>query len=174
MAAALDTTGRGPCIMVTPPDIAAQILRCHHAETWTVGTTARPTAHPPQPAGQAPGGRLRVRRVPAQAGLPGIGAAPRPSQVDACLPLIRETPEKLPTLTASRRFAMVRERGYPGRPDHFRHLFALHRAHSAPLARRPRRPAEACLRRRRLPGEQAQVACGHLATCRSAARARRV
>jgi transposase len=63
------------------------------------------------------------------------------------LPLIRATLEKFPTLTASRLFAMVRKRGYPGRPDHFRHLIALHR---------PRRPAEAYLRLRSLPGEQAQ------------------
>ena len=55
-------------------------------------------------------------------------------------------------LTASRLFAMVRERGYRGSPDHFRHLVARHR---------PRRPAEAYLRLRSLPGEQAQVDWGH-------------
>ena len=94
-------------------------------------------------------------------GAPGAGAGrtaarsappPRPSQVDAYLPFIRETLAKFPTLTASRLFAMVRERGYPGRPDHFRHLIACHR---------PRRPAEAYLRLRSLPGEQAQVDWGH-------------
>jgi transposase len=47
---------------------------------------------------------------------------------------------------------MVRERGYRGGPDHFRHLVACHR---------PRRPAEAYLRLRTLPGEQAQVDWGH-------------
>src|SRR6202012_5686062 len=60
--------------------------------------------------------------------------------------------EKFPTLTASRLFAMAYERGYRGSPDHFRHLIALHR---------PRRPAEAYLRLRSLPGEQAQVDWGH-------------
>jgi transposase len=111
-----------------------------------------------------------VRRVLAQAGLPGIGATPRPSRVDAYLPLIRETLEKFPTLTASRLFAMVHERGYRGSPDHFRHLIALYR---------PRRPAEAYLRLRSLPGEQAQSlprrrpgSIGATSgTCRSAARA---
>jgi hypothetical protein len=39
---------------------------------------------------------------------------------------------------------MVRERGYRGGPDHFRHFVACHR---------PRRPAEAYLRLRTLPGE---------------------
>ena len=47
---------------------------------------------------------------------------------------------------------MVRERGYGGGPDHFRHLVACHR---------PRRPAEAYLRLRSLAGEQAQVDWGH-------------
>jgi len=63
-----------------------------------------------------------------------------------------ETLEKFPTLTASRLHAMVRERGYPGRPDHFRHRIARHR---------PRQTAEAYLRLRTLPGEQAQVDWGH-------------
>ena len=47
---------------------------------------------------------------------------------------------------------MVRERGYRGSPDHFRHLIACHR---------PRPQAEAYLRLRCLPGEQAQVDWGH-------------
>jgi transposase len=72
--------------------------------------------------------------------------------VDPYLPFIRETLEKFPRLTASRLHAMVRERGYPGGPDHFRHLVALHR---------PRPKAEAYLRLRTLPGEQAQVDWGH-------------
>src|SRR3954452_8849162 len=102
--------GKAP--MVIPPDCEAQILRYHHVEKWPIGTIAR----------QLHVHHSVVRRVLAQAGLPGIGAAPRPSQIDAYLPLIRETLEKLPTLTASRLFSMVRDRPYPGRPDHFRHL----------------------------------------------------
>ena len=47
---------------------------------------------------------------------------------------------------------MVRERGYRGGPDHFRHLVACHR---------PRRPAEAYLRLRSLAAEQGQVDWGH-------------
>ena len=47
---------------------------------------------------------------------------------------------------------MVCERGYTGGPDHFRHLISLHR---------PRRYAEAYLRLKTLPGEQAQVDWGH-------------
>lgn len=131
--------------MVTPPEIEAQILRYYHVEKWRIGTIAA---------------QLRVhhsvvRRVLAQAGLPRPGPPPRPSPIDAYLPFILQTLEKFPTLTASRLFAMVHERGYRGSPDHFRHLIAQHR---------PRRPAEAYLRLRSLPGEQAQVDWGHFGT----------
>jgi transposase len=124
--------------MVTPPDIEAQILRFYHAEKWTIGTIAR----------QLHIHNGVVRRVLAQAGLPKIGRSPRKSLIDAYLPFIRQTLETFPTLTASRLYAMVRERGYQGRPDHFRHLISCHR---------PRRKAEAYLRLRCLPGEQGQV-----------------
>lgn len=128
--------------MVTPPEIEAQIVRFYHAERWTVGTIAQ----------QLHVHHSVVHRVLAQAGLPRIGRAPRPSLVDPYLPLIRQTLATFPTLTASRLFAMVHERGYRGSPSHFRHLIALHR---------PRRPAEAYLRLRRLAGEEAQVDWGH-------------
>jgi transposase len=93
-----------------------------------------------------------VRRVLAQAGLPRLGQSTRKSKIDAYLPFIHQTLETFPTLTASRLYGMVCERGYSGRPDHFRHLIACHR---------PRRKAEAFLRLRTLPGEQAQVDWGH-------------
>ena len=128
--------------MVTPPDIEAQILRHYHAEKWRIGTIAA----------QLHVHHAVVTRVLAQAGLPRHGRPPRPSKVDAYLPFIRQTLEKFPTLTASRLHAMVRERGYRGGPDHFRHLVACHR---------PRRPAEAYLRLRSLPGEQSQVDWAH-------------
>ncbi|HEV2042846.1 MAG TPA: IS21 family transposase, partial [Casimicrobiaceae bacterium] len=128
--------------MVTPPDIEAQILRLYHAEKWTIGTIA----------GQLHVHHSVVGRVLAQAGLPRPGPPPRKSQIDPYMPFIRQTLETFPALTASRLYVMVRERGYRGRPDHFRHLVACHR---------PRRKAEAFLRLRSLPGEQAQVDWGH-------------
>jgi transposase len=136
-----DTTERGAA-MVTPPDIEAQILRYYHAEKWTIGTIAD----------QLHVHHSVVRRVLAQAGLPGLGSPVRKSKVDPYLPFIHQTLETFPTLTASRLYGMVRERGYSGRPDHFRHLIACHR---------PRPKAEAYLRLRSLPGEQAQVDWGH-------------
>jgi len=72
--------------------------------------------------------------------------------IDSYLPFVVQTLEKFPSLTASRLYEMVRERGYHGSPHHFRHLVSLHR---------PRRPAEAFLRLSTLPGEQAQVDWGH-------------
>jgi transposase len=123
--------------MVTPPDIEALILRYYHVEKWKIGTIAA----------QLHIHHNVVQRVLAQAGLPRIGS-PRPSMIDPYLPFISQTLEKFPKLTASRLYAMVRERGYPGRPDHFRHLIGCHR---------PRPKAEAFLRLRTLPGEQAQV-----------------
>ena len=58
---------------------------------------------------------------------------------------------------------MVRERGYCGSPDHFRHLIARYR---------PRPAAEAYLRLRTLPGEQGQVDWAHFGML-SIGRARR-
>jgi transposase len=128
--------------MTIPPEIEAQILRYHHVEKWPVGTIAK---------------QLRVHhgtvsRVLIQAGLPRIMQHPRRSEADPYLPFILQTLEQFPTLTASRLYAMVRERGYAGQPDHFRHVIACHR---------PRPKAEAYLRLRTLPGEQGQVDWGH-------------
>ena len=128
--------------MVTTPDTEAQILRYYHAEKWRVGTIAQ----------QLHIHHNTVRRVLAQAGLPCLDGPPRRSKIDPYLPFIQQTLQSFPTLTAARIYAMVRERGYAGRPDHFRHLIARHR---------PRRKAEAYLRLRCLPGEQAQIDWGH-------------
>ena len=90
------------------PDLEAQILRYYHVEKWRVGTIARQLRLHPD----------TVSRVLAQAGLPRLGPSQRPSRIDPFLPFIRETLEKFPSLTASRLFGMVCERGYDGAPDH--------------------------------------------------------
>ena len=127
--------------MTMSPDQEAQILRYHHVEKWRIGTIAR----------QLHVHHGSVERVLRQAGLPRIGAA-RPSCIEPYLPFIRQTLEKFPSLTASRLYVMVKERGYAGGPDHFRHLVSHHR---------PRPAAEAYLRLVTLPGEQAQVDWAH-------------
>jgi transposase len=73
-------------------------------------------------------------------------------QIEPYPPFILATLQKFPTLTASRLYGMVRERGHRGGPDHFRHFIACHR---------PRRPAEAYPRLRGLAGEEGQVDWGH-------------
>lgn len=128
--------------MTISPELEAQILRYSCAEKWPAGTIAR----------QLHVHRATVIRVLAQAGLPCVTQRRRSSKADPFLPFIRETLEKFPTLTASRLHAMVRERGYGGGSDHFRHIVACYR---------PRPKAEAYLRLRTLPGEQAQVDWAH-------------
>lgn len=128
--------------MAIPPELEAQILRYYHVEKWRMGTIAR----------QLHVHHGTVRRVLAHAGLAPNGPALRGSEIDPYLPFIRATLEKFGTLTASRLYAMARERGYRGGPDHFRHVVALHR---------PRPNAEAYLRLGTLPGEQGQVDWGH-------------
>jgi len=123
------------------PELEAQILRYYHVERWLPNTIAR----------QLNVHHGTVARVLARAGLPRLGR-PRPSRIDPYLPFILATLEKFPTLTASRLYAMVRERGYDGGPDHFRHVISRHR---------PRPKAEAYLRLRTLMGEQGQVDWAH-------------
>jgi transposase len=77
-----------------------------------------------------------------------VKTALRASIVAPYLAFIVETLAKYPTLRASRLHTMVRERGYTGAPDHFRAIVAR---------LRPRPAAEAYLRLRTLPGEQAQA-----------------
>lgn len=120
----------------------AQILRYYHVEKWRVGTIAR----------QLGLHHGTVDRVLSQAGLPKVERARRPALIDPYLPFVVETLKQYPSLTASRLYAMVRERGYSGGPDHFRHLMAHYR---------PRPEPEAYLRLKTLPGEQAQVDWGH-------------
>lgn len=119
-------------------DIEARILRIFHAEKWRVGTLAR----------QLGVHHSTVKRVLAEAGVPAAEYNQRPSLADPYLPFIIETLTKYPRICASRVFEMVRERGYPGRPDHFRSIVARVR---------PRRAPEAYLRLKTLAGEQAQA-----------------
>jgi transposase len=125
-----------------PRALEAEILRLHHTEHWPVGTIAS----------QLRVHHATVRRVLAQAGVPVAQKIVRPSMVEPYRAFIVETLSKYPTLRASRLYAMVRERGYPGAPDHFRALVAR---------LRPRPAAEAYLRLRTLPGDQGQVDWAH-------------
>ena len=128
--------------MTISKELEAKILRYFHVEKWLVGTISS----------QLGVHHGTVDRVLSQAGLPKAARPHRPSQLDPFLPFVRETLEQYPRLTASRLWAMVRERGYPGGEDHFRHLMRHYR---------PRAQPEAYLRLKTLPGEQGQVDWGH-------------
>ncbi len=127
-----------------PRHLEAEILRLYHAEGWRIGTLCR----------QLKVHRDTVRRVLAQAGIaPPLLA--RPSMIEPFMPFIQDTFTRFPTLRASRLYHMVRERGYTGSADHFRHLMRRFR---------PRPAAEAYLRLRTLAGEQGQVDWAHFGT----------
>jgi transposase len=128
--------------MTISDELEAKILRYFHAEKWRAGTIAR----------QLGIHHGVVTRVLMQAGVPKAQLIKRTSILDSFLSFVMETLKKFPRLPARRLYDMVRDRGYTGGPDHFRHLIALYR---------PKPPAEAYLRLRTLPGEQAQVDWGH-------------
>ena len=95
-------------------ELEAEILRLYHAEHWRVGTIAT----------QLGVHHSTVRRVLTQAGIPAPRQSNRPSIADPYIPFIVATLEKYPRLTASRLYEMVKSRGYPGAPDHFRSIVA--------------------------------------------------
>lgn len=120
----------------------AEVIRLYHVEKWRIGTICS----------QLGLHHTTVHRIVAQAGLPTRATFTRPTLADPYLPFIKEVLTKYPKLPASRVYQMVRERGYPGAPDHFRHVIARVR---------PRPVAEAFLRLKTLPGEQGQVDWAH-------------
>ena len=128
--------------MVISRELEVEILRLYHAERWSIGTIAA----------QLRIHHSTVRRVLKQAGVLLPATAARLSMVDSYKGFIVQTLTQYPSLRSSRLYAMARERGYRGSADHFRHRVAL---------LRPRPTAEAYLRLRTLPGEQAQCDWAH-------------
>ena len=129
--------------MAISDELRAQILRYHFVEHWRVGTIAS----------QLRVHHYTVERVLGEAGVEHERQRRRrASKLDPYRAFITETLERFPTLSAARLFDMVKARGYPGGPDHFRHSIAQ---------LRPRRPREAYLRLRTLAGEQSQVDWAH-------------
>lgn len=122
-------------------DRRAEIRRLYEVEKWKIGTIAA----------QFGVHHSVVRRVVGRSSAKHSGS-PRPRLIDDYLPLIRATLEKYPTLTTARLLAMAKERGYPGKKSAFGAVVKT---------LRPSRAAEAFLRLRMLPGEQAQVDWGN-------------
>lgn len=121
---------------------SAAILRLHHVEGWPVGTIGTEL------------GRHHdtVERVLAHEGLGVHKQSTRARLVDAFLPFLKETLEKYPRLRASRLWSMAKARGYTGSKSGFRAIVSR---------LRPRRQAEAYVRRAVLPGQEAQVDWAH-------------
>jgi transposase len=125
-----------------PKETEAEIVRLYHGEKWPIGTIATELGvH-----------HTTVQRVLGQVGVGPKVVAPRPSVVDPYVPFIKQQLEKYPRLRSSRLFVMLKERGYPGGPDHLRRIVGR---------LRPKKAAEAFQRLRTLPGEQAQVDWAH-------------
>jgi transposase len=127
---------------VISKEAEAEILRLFHAEKWRIGTIAE----------QLGLHHTTVQRVLRQAGVQAKEISTRSTMADPFAAFIVEQLEKYPRLCASRLFEMVKARGYPGGPDHFRRVVGRHR---------PRKAAEAFQRLKTLPGEQAQVDWAH-------------
>jgi len=131
--------------MTISEELRAKILRYHYVEQWPVGTISS----------QIGVHHSTIKRVLAETGVSKKELLGQGSIIEPFLPYILDQLERHPRLTAKRLYHMVKERGYPGGADHFRHLVSLYR---------PRRSAEAFLRLKTLPGEQAQVDWGSFET----------
>jgi transposase len=122
------------------PELRARIRRLHFAEHWPVGTIATEL-------GLHHGTVERAIATDPDAPAP---VTVRPSILDPYKVFIHDVLEKHPRLRATRVYEMLKDRGYPGG-------VAQVRRHIRKV--RPRR-AEAYLRLRTFPGEQAQVDWG--------------
>jgi transposase len=132
-----------------PPELYAQIRRLFYAEHWRLNTIAA----------QLGVHHDTVQRVVESERFSRTGAQVRPSALDPYKAFIHATLEQYPRLRATRLWAMVRERGYPGSVIQVQRYVRTVR----PAAR-----AEAYLRLDTMPGEQAQVDWGNFGPMRLA------
>ncbi len=90
-------------------EVRAQIRRYFHAEHWKIGTIARELGvHPDAVRNAVETERFRSTKPI------------RPSVVDPYLGFIQQILTEHPRLRATRIFAMVRDRGYPGGVEQLR------------------------------------------------------
>jgi len=133
--------------MTIAAGLYARIRRLFYAEHWKIGTIAAElSVHRDTVAHAIETERFvsSVRRVP-------------PSQLDPYKDFVRETLKEHPRLRSTRLHEMIRARGYPGSAVQLRRYVATIR---------PTAHAEAYLRLRTFPGEQAQVDWGHFGPIR--------
>lgn len=87
--------------MSIPDELKANILRYYHVEKWRVGTISS----------QLGVHHSTIKRVLSEAGVPKKKVLVQSSIMDPYLSFILDTLHRYPTLTASRLFSMVQERG---------------------------------------------------------------
>jgi transposase len=132
---------------VIPPELHARIRRLFYAEHWRLNTIAD----------QLGVHHDTVRRAIESERFIRPGAQIRPSALDPYKAFLVTTLDQYPRLRATRLWAMVRARGYPG---------SVIQVQRYVRAVRPAARAEAYLRLDTLPGEQAQVDWGHFGPLR--------
>jgi transposase len=128
-------------------ELHAQIRRLFYAEHWRIDTIAAQLGVHHDTAHRAVESERFIRP----------GAQIRPSQLDPYKAFLAATLEQYPRLRATRLWAMVRDRGYPGSAIQVQRYVRTVR----PAAR-----AEAYLRLDTLAGEQAQVDWGNFGQIR--------
>src|SRR3990172_9318632 len=118
-----------------------EIRRLYYAEHWTAGTIASALGvHRDAVLNAIESERFHMR-----------GGRPRVSALDLYLPFIRGVLEQYPRLRATRLYEMLHDRGYRNSVVQLRRVIRK---------LRPQPKAEAYLRLRVMPGEQAQVDWG--------------
>jgi transposase len=130
-----------------PPAQRAEIRRLFYAEHWPLNTIAE----------QLGVHHETVRRAVDSDRMLRPGTLVRPSTLDPYKAVILATLEQYPRLRATRLWAMIRERGFPGSEVQVRRYVRTVR----PVAR-----GEAYLRLDTLPGEQGQVDWGNFGRIR--------
>ncbi len=128
-------------------EVMANIRRLHFAEHWKVGTIATQLGVHHDAVERALGIGTRGSATPDGV----LARRMTASLLDAYKPLIHETLEQYPRLTASRLFEMAKARGFSGGYEMVKRY--VRRA-------RPQARSEAFFRLETLPGEEAQVDWG--------------
>ena len=131
--------------MITPEQ-HAEIRRLYYGEHWTVGTISAALGVHHDTVRAAIADTQAVRRGTCRA-----------TALDPYLPFVRDTLAQYPRLRATRLYAMVRDRGYPGSVVQLRRLVRVIRPQASPVIYR---------RLVTLAAEEAQVDWGAFGTIR--------
>lgn len=97
------------------PELDAEILHAYHIYKWPTGTIAS----------QLKVHRDKVDRVIAEAGCPQRRRNRRASRITSFEPQIQQIWRQNAMISAKRVYEIIKEQGYPGNFDHFRHRIAI-------------------------------------------------